>query len=78
MRLFIFKTIDDLTDEELDLEIALAKDQIKKLEEGNWWFWISWGFAQYPDIGERLKSLESAKAERMRSTKNNGKIVRGD
>jgi hypothetical protein len=64
MQLFIFKTMSDLTDTELELEIALAKEQIKKLEEGNWIFWISWAFAQYPDIDQRLKSLELEKSSR--------------
>jgi chromosome segregation ATPase len=76
MRLFIFKTMSDLTNTELDLEIALAKEQIKKLEEGNWMFWIIWAFAQYPDIGERLKSLELEKSnreERVNSLKKGGK-----
>ncbi len=74
----IFKVAEDLTEEELELEIALAKEQIKKIEEGKFWFLFVWAAASYPNIGERLKCLESIKAEREQNSKNHSKIIRGD
>lgn len=65
------ETIQKLSDAELKTQIEITKVKLKKLNDGDFWFLLSWTAAWFPDINQDLHLLENEQRIRDERKKNN-------
>ncbi len=65
------ETIQKLSDTELRTQVEITKVKLKKLNDGDFWFLLSWTASCFPDINQDLHLLENEQRIRDERKKNN-------